>query len=151
MSIAAEPGAADDADDYADGPDGEAPLQVVPADARVVVAERLQRRDLRPLQRERARQRHVEDERRDDQEDEREQEPEALQLRSSFSTVQCESCSARGIAPSPPYGSRRRSSCAMTSSLDAPGDSASATSLKPPSMSKAAASAFASIQKMPKR
>jgi hypothetical protein len=39
----------------------------------------------------------------------------------------------------------------MTSSLDAPGASAIVTSLKPPSMSKAAASAFSSIQKIPYR
>ena len=56
------------------------PFHVVPRQRRVGVAERLERRDLRALQRERARQGDVEDERRHAQEDERQHEPERLQL-----------------------------------------------------------------------
>jgi hypothetical protein len=53
----------------------------MPADRRVAVAERLERGDLRALQRQRPGQRHVEDERGDQQEDQRQQEAEALELR----------------------------------------------------------------------
>ena len=46
--------------------------------------------------------------------------PNVCSCASSFSSVQCDSCSARGIAPRPPYGSSSRSSCAITSAADAP-------------------------------
>ena len=46
---------------------------------------------------------------------------------------------------------RDRILAAMTASADAPGDSASAMSLNPPSMSNALARARRSIQKVPKR
>ena len=69
-----------DADRHADGANPEGPFQVVPADGDVVVAQGLQRRDLRSLQRQRARQGNVQDEGGDDQEDQREHEAEALKL-----------------------------------------------------------------------
>jgi hypothetical protein len=60
---------------------GESPFDVVPPDGAVRITECLQRGDLRPLQRERASERHVQHERRDSEEDARDQQSECLQLR----------------------------------------------------------------------
>ena len=77
----AEECAGNDANDDTAGTDGEAPLQVMPADGHVAVAEGFERGDLRPLKRQRSRQRDVENERGDEQEDRRQQDPETLKLR----------------------------------------------------------------------
>ena len=58
----------------------ERPLDVVPGQLPIRVAERLERGDLRALQRQRARQRDVQDEGRDAKEDERRDEAEGLEL-----------------------------------------------------------------------
>ena len=77
--------------------------------------------------------------------------PKDWSCASSLSSAQCEICSRRGTAPSPPHGSSSRSTRAITSASEAPGISFSDTSLKAPSMSKAEASARRSIQTTPKR
>ena len=66
---------------HADQRDDQRPFQVVPPDLAVAVAERLERGELRPLQRQRARQRDVENEGGDAQEDQRKDEAERLELR----------------------------------------------------------------------
>ncbi len=78
---AAQPSAGSESDDHTPRADEERPLHVVPAECRVAVPERLEGGDLRALQRERARERHVQDERRHHQEDERQQQADALELR----------------------------------------------------------------------
>ncbi len=67
----AEPVAQPDADRHAEQHDHRGELQVVPGDGEVVVAERLQRRDLAALRVHLPVQHHVEDERRHQQEDRR--------------------------------------------------------------------------------
>ena len=61
--------------------DCERELEIVPADRAVAVTQRLERGDLRPLQRQRARQRDVQDEGGDGHEDQRQHEAERLELR----------------------------------------------------------------------
>jgi hypothetical protein len=73
--------AEDAADHYSHQSNRERPLEIVPADRPVVVAKRFERCDLRPLQRERAGQRDVEDEGRHHHENQWQHEPERLQLR----------------------------------------------------------------------
>jgi hypothetical protein len=77
----AEPGARDNPDHHAHQRDAQCPFQVVPPDLTVAVAERLERRELRPLQRQGAGQRDVEDEGGHAQEDQRQDEAERLELR----------------------------------------------------------------------
>ena len=86
--------------------DEQAPLDEVPADLGVRVAERLERGDLLALDRDEPRQHDVEQERRDRQEDRPARSGPCRAARSSsLSRKKCESCWRRGIAPSPPYGS----------------------------------------------
>jgi hypothetical protein len=68
------------AEDQPHRADDQRPLDVVPRDGRVAVAERLERRDLAALECQGPRQRDVENEGPDDQEDRRQQPAEALQL-----------------------------------------------------------------------
>ena len=76
----AEPRASRDPDHHAQRADDECPLQVVPPDRQVAVSKCLQRGDLGPLQRQRTRERDIQDEGRDQEEDERQHEAEALKL-----------------------------------------------------------------------
>ena len=120
--------------------DDQAQLHVVPADLAVRVAERLERGDLLALHRHDAREDHVQEERRDGEEDDRQDEPDALQLRQLVVEIpvrhlQRSRESRRGRRTA----SSSRSSRAITSGSPAPGSSVSARSLKPPSMSNAAA------------
>ena len=86
-----QPGARRDADEHPHAGDQQRPFHVVPAERRVCVAERLERRNLRPLQRQRARQRDVEDERRDARKISGSTNPNVWSWASSFSSVQCDS------------------------------------------------------------
>ena len=99
----AEPGAGRDAGQRARSGDHERPLDVVPGQLPIRVSERLERGDLRALQRQRARQRDVQDEGRDAEEDGGRDEAEGLEL----STARCRASRRRsgrdrGIAPKPP-------------------------------------------------
>ena len=76
----AEPGAGHDAGQRARSGDHERPLDVVPGQLTIRVSERFERSDLRALQRQRARQRDVQDKGRDAEEDGWRDEAEGLEL-----------------------------------------------------------------------
>ena len=105
-----------------DRADDQRPLQVVPADRRVAVAERLERGNLRPLQRQRARERDVQDERGDQQKDR----AAAGSRSSGAAPARSRPSSARAAARAESRPARRtaracRSSRAIASSAATPG------------------------------
>jgi hypothetical protein len=76
---APEAGAGRDPEEPSEDGDHQRPLDVVPADRGIRIAERFERRDLDALHGERARHRHVQQERRDAEEDRGDQEAEGLE------------------------------------------------------------------------
>ena len=131
--------------------DDERPLDVVPGDLAVRVAQRLERGDLWSLQRQGARERDMQHECGDAEEDRPAPEAEHLELDELVFERpgrQLQALRDRAASAVRVRGADRRGD---DRGADAPARASATRSLKPPSMSNAAATSRRSIQKIAKR